>query len=164
MSKYKPMPNKLTDEQIIHFWSRVDTKTTNECWDWIGCLNRDRGYGVIKIQQIVYYTHRIAYFLSYKKDPKELLVCHTCDNPSCCNPKHLWLGTMTDDIRDMLTKDRGNKVKGIKHHNAKLTEAQVQQIRKQYASGMSLRALAEQYGVIHSTIHRIVTKKLWKHV
>ena len=65
------------------------------------------GYGRFKVQGIRYEAHRIAYFLHNKKDPKELLVCHSCDNPACCNPKHLWLGTSKDNIQDSVKRVGG---------------------------------------------------------
>lgn len=108
--------------------------------------------------------HRIAYFLHNKKDPKELLVCHSCDNRKCCNPKHLWLGTLSDDMRDMILKGRDNKAKGSKHYLTKLTEAQVRQIRKQYIKGVSQTVLGKQYGVGRTNIHYIVSRKTWKHI
>ena len=159
--KHLPMP-KLTDKQIDHFWSKVNIKEPDECWEWVACLNR--GHGLIGFQYKSYLTHRIAYFLHNKKDLKELLVCHSCDNRKCCNPNHLWLGTIADDMHDMIAKGRDNKAKGSKHYRAKLTGAQIRQIRKQYVKGVSQTKLGKQYGVGQPTIQRIVHKQSWKHI
>lgn len=77
------------------------------CWVWAGS-KFNNGYGKININQKSYLTHRVAYRLYYKeKIPKKTLVCHTCDNPPCCNPHHLFLGTHQDNVDDMLIKNRG---------------------------------------------------------
>ena len=132
MTNHIPL-SQLTEEQINRFWSKVDIKAPNECWDWMGSLSGE--YGRVKIQSRSYYTHRIAYFLYYTRDPKSLKVCHSCDNPICCNPNHLWLGTQLDNVRDRDRKGRRINFKGIQNGRAKLTESQVRRIRKQYVNG-----------------------------
>lgn len=158
-TKIKLMP-RLTEKQIAHFWSKIQIAGEDECWNWLGCSIR--GYGCITFQYITYRANRIAYFLSRNKDPNELVICHTCDNPSCCNPKHLWAGTMADDTQDMVAKGRSSK--GSKHHNTQFTNTQVRRIRKQSARGETQMALAEQYDVAQSTIHCIVNRKTWAHI
>lgn len=135
MTKHARIP-ELTEKQISRFWSKVDIKDSNDCWNWMGSLSR--GYGHIRIQYVLYRTHRIAYFLANKRDPSGKCVCHSCDNRRCCNPSHLWLGTRIENNRDRDNKGR---------QYSKLTETQVRQIRKRYAlGGISQRALARQYG------------------
>lgn len=94
-------------------------------------------------------------------DPGDKLVCHTCDNPACCNPAHLWLGTDADNMHDMLQKERANKAAGVKHGMVKLTPADVQYIRRSKASGVWL---ASQFGVVKSHISRIRLGKSWTHL
>lgn len=99
--------------------------------------------------------------------PKGLLVLHQCDNPTCVNPKHLFLGTHQDNTNDMYSKERGpcNPAKGEKHWQAKLTNSQVLKIRRLYMQGgVSYSQLASRYGVVKQTIHRVVKRKLWSHV
>lgn len=156
----KKLP-ELTDEEVKRFWSKVIILTSKDCWEWAGCLV-GFGYGQVTIRRIQYGTHRIAYFLCNKQDPGDQLVCHRCDNPKCCNPNHLWLGTEAENIQDRNTK--GRNAKGIKHARAKLTEQQVRQIRNQYATGIGQRALGRKYDVTHATIQGIIHRRTWTHI
>lgn len=162
--KHLPIPI-LTEKQIARFWNKVTTQDSDECWEWQAGLNPD-GYGRVSLRCKSYGAHRVSYFLQHQKDPGELCVCHTCDNPKCVNPSHLWLGTFGDDMRDMTKKGRGviPHVPGSKHGAAKLTEQQVLDIRAQYANGQDQYTLGRKYGVAHQTIHCLVTRKSWKHI
>lgn len=76
------------------------------CWPWIGCKNRD-GYGVFRFYKRSR-THRFSWMIhNDMKDPGKSFVCHSCDNPTCVNPAHLWLGTHEDNMKDMVRKKRG---------------------------------------------------------
>ena len=88
------------------FWKRVDVKGGNECWPWLSYIN-DAGYGVTRTtrNKAVRASH-IAYELTYGPLPDGMFVCHSCDNPVCCNPAHLFAGTHTDNMRDMDKKNR----------------------------------------------------------
>lgn len=88
------------------FWSRTKTGQ-NGCIEWSGCLDRS-GYGRVGVKQIP--AHRVAYRLA-KGEPGDMLVCHSCDNPKCVNPDHLWLGTHKDNMSDMTKKGRHAKQK-----------------------------------------------------
>lgn len=173
----------LTTEQInfidehkvdaVRFWSKVD-KTVDEssCWEWQGAKDH-RGYGrfhVGKSRNASMLAHRISYGLETGLQPEA--VCHRCDNPSCCNPVHLFGGTKADNNRDMVSKGRHasktrkvNYVKGNQHPAAKLTEEMIPLIKKEYASGeYSQRKLAEKYGVSQRTIVTVIHEVGWKHV
>jgi hypothetical protein len=92
------------------FWSRVDRKENNECWEWTG--NRTaKGYGRVRMPGMATRrAHRVAWFLSKGKlPPDNMLVCHKCDNPPCCNPFHLFLGTSLENNEDMRAKGRQSK-------------------------------------------------------
>ncbi len=105
----------------------------------------------------------VAYELFYGTIPDWLQVLHHCDNPACISPRHLFLGTHTDNMHDRTAKRR--HAFGIKHGMAKLTEKDVIAIRERYATGtVSQYQLAAEYGVYQASIGRIVNRKGWKHV
>ena len=92
------------------FWSKVDQRGPDECWPWTASTNG--GYGAFGAKLFgekkmrVHRAHRVAFFLATGVAPDDLVVCHSCDNPPCCNPAHLWLGTQADNNRDMSIKGR----------------------------------------------------------
>jgi HNH endonuclease len=93
---------KLTDDVIKRFWSYVIK--TDSCWLWASCKPTD--YGHINIDYKTYQTHCISYEIAFGEIPKGLVVCHTCDIPSCVNPAHLFVGTQQDNMQDMIAKGR----------------------------------------------------------
>ena len=160
------MPNPIpepTDRQLCNLWAKIDEGGPDDCWNWTGGCN-SAGYGMFGLGcSSMYLAHRIAYFLA-KGDPGKLCVCHSCDNPKCCNPTHLFLGTRADNNRDMAEKGRATS--GEKNPHSILTLAQVTEIKttlKDPPLGMG-SALARKYGVSTATISRIKTGKRWGHV
>lgn len=87
------------------FWSRVDRRADDECWPWRGGKLKD-GYGGFYLDGHTIGAHRAAWILTFGEIAQGLLVCHTCDNPPCCNPHHLFLGTDGDNQRDSVAKGR----------------------------------------------------------
>ncbi len=138
------------------FFSKV--KKTRGCWYWTGCKLKV-GYGVFRISHKNYRSHRLSWEIYNGKIPKDLCVLHTCDVRSCVNPKHLWLGTQKDNMRDMNEKGRVN---------TKLTKAQVIKIRKIYREGKTSTTntyrLAEHFNVHQTLISLIIRKKSWSHL
>lgn len=142
----------------------------NSCWIWSKGKD-DEGYGVIKIEGKSKKAHRTAYELFVGPIPEKLLVCHSCDNPSCVNPAHLFLGTSKDNTQDMIQKGRDrlnvNPPKGERNGLSKLTEEQVKWIREVYSPRHPVfggNRLCEILGVSYSTIMFIVHNRNWKHV
>ena len=151
---------------VARFWSKVDVQIgTDVCWEWQGGKCRD-GYGNFKLNGRATGAHRIAYELHYGEHPGELHVCHRCDNRSCVNPYHLFLGTPADNSADMAAKGRahGPGLKGEDNPSARLTEADVLKIRELIAQGLTNIAIARRYGVTHSMISAIRRGKAWAHV
>lgn len=97
----------------IRLWSKV-RKRRNGCFEWIGCKN-ERGYGVIHLDNKNTYTHRVSWILTNGPILNGMFVLHRCDNPSCVNPDHLFLGTPKDNIQDMFSKGRDMHTKGFKY-------------------------------------------------
>jgi hypothetical protein len=134
-------------------WSKVDKRGEDDCWNWLGYKN-ENGYGRVQIKDWSYYAHRVIYDLSNPgvitwKAPKETdengFLLHTCDNPSCCNPKHLWVGNHADNMADKVKKGRCPDFSGDKGPRCKLTMSQAREIRQKRQSGISARELAKMY-------------------
>lgn len=148
------------------FWERVDKSRVDGCWEWNGRRHED-GYGEIDWHGKTKKAHRVAYELTFGSIPQGMNVCHRCDNPPCCNPAHLFLGTQSENIQDMDNKGRRNSKypvhRGEKHPFHKLSIAKVSEIRKRYASGeITQSELGEEYGVDNSCVSRIVRNLAWK--
>lgn len=108
---------------------------------------------------------RVAYMIAHGEIDDDLLCCHTCDNPSCVNPDHLFLGTANDNLQDMIRKGRAVlSTKGERHGRAKLTESDVLEIRRLHASGVSQRSLSRKYKMSVASINMIVHRKHWTHI
>jgi hypothetical protein len=135
------------------FWDKV--KKTKSCWIWIGKKRKD-GYGVLSINGKEVRVHR---FVMRQFNPA-IKVLHKCDNPSCVNPNHLFIGTQLDNIKDMYKKNRGSIYftgKGENNPNAKLTNDQVRDIRNKYIPfKYGTRKLAIEYKMAQQTIWKIV--------
>jgi hypothetical protein len=141
----------------LDFWKRVDTSGgIAACWPWTGRC-QPSGHGVYDHDGTWDYAHRYAYRLEF--DAIELFVLHRCDNPPCCNFRHLYEGTQAQNVKDR--DDRGRRdVRGERHPRAKLTDAQTVEIRKLYSTGRFTQAeLGTQYGVHLSTISNVVRGK-----
>jgi len=145
------------------FWSKVDK--SGDCWNWTGFRDRN-GYGRIMIGGITSGAHRCSWEDSFGPIPANMFVCHHCDNPSCINPDHLFLGTHLENVRDMVAKGRQRcgVVLGELHHKAMLTAKQVIEIRIRSELGASRACLAREFGCSESNILCIVRRETWKHV
>lgn len=139
--------------QAKRFWSKVDKRGPDECWLWRGTI-QSKGYGTYN-QQL---AHRLAFQFVMQLDPGELLVCHHCDNPPCCNPKHLFLGTAQDNSDDMVQKQRQQRRAKERASRAKLTESDIIAIRN---SNETHAVLAKRYGVSQGAIASARTGQTW---
>lgn len=109
-------------------------------------------------------AHRVAYEVWRGPIPEDLLVCHECDNPPCCNPGHLFLGTNTDNMQDMRAKGRGNYAQGEQTRHARLTEAQALEAKRLLAQGVSRSDIAVKFGITRAAVRLIDIGKNWKHI
>jgi len=129
------------------------------CWLWTRCVGRS-GYGHMGVDGRTEGTHRVSWALFCGPIPDGLWVLHECDVPLCCNPTHLFLGTVADNNRDASRK--GRSAAGERNGAAKLSAADVEAIRAAYRPGMGYKVLAAQYGVSLTQVAHIVTNKHWR--
>lgn len=136
------------------FWNKVDK--TETCWNWTRfCL---KGRGRFHFNGKPEYAPRVSWFLTHGVWPEEY-VLHTCDNPACVNPEHLFLGTHLENLQDMFVKDR--QAKGESHGVSKLTEEDILEIRN---SSKKQKDLAIDFGVSKGTISMVVNNLIWRHI
>lgn len=137
----------------------VCMESSNGCWMWLKATSK-LGYGRLAGT----YAHRISYEVFNGPIPAKLCVCHTCDNPPCVNPSHLFLGTCKDNTQDCIRKGRFTSLKGERSSSAKLKENDVLNILQKLKTGSTQTELARQYGVDTSTISHIKTGIRWKYL
>lgn len=141
---------------------RVTVDEHTQCWNWNGSVNV-WGYGRTQTQLTAERAaHRISWVLHNGAIPDGANVLHSCDNPRCCNPSHLRIGTQADNVRDMVNRGRLRVVRGSESGTSKLTEESVSEIRK--SSTVSISDLARRYGVSRRAIRFVITRKTWRHV
>lgn len=157
------------------FWARVDKRSRNECWNWQGSCN-STGYGTVAWHGVVVQAHRVAWFLTHggvalqtkfrqsgRAKRYRRFVLHQCDNRKCCNPAHLFLGSMRANQLDAYAKGRKVQPQGANHANAKLSKVQATTIRKVYNAGGTRQIdLAVLYGVSQKVISLIVRGETYR--
>lgn len=156
------------------FWAKVDVRGPDDCWPWTrhktgfghGTFSKRKAPGVPG----ALFAHRVAYELVIGPIPAGMAVCHSCDNPSCCNPAHLWLGTKGDNNRDCYNKGRRYqpgpvpyelRARGERVANARLTPEKVRMI---VSSDLPHKALARQLGVSDTAVRNVRNGVTWGHV
>jgi hypothetical protein len=149
------------------FWTYVNVKGQDECWEWNRSRNK-QGYGNFYkpgYRHLPERAHRFSYRTEKGEIPPGIQVCHTCDNPPCVNPKHLFLGTAKENKADSIRKGRLRVPIGINCHQSKLTENSVRSIRNLYETQKTPhRKIAEMFGVTKTVITSILSGRSWKHV
>lgn len=156
-SRVKPLAERLS--------AKLDTSSgPDACWLWMGWRTPD-GYGKIWAGDGTgrdLLTHRAVYELTCGPLPPGQCARHfVCDNPPCCNPRHLRLGSNAENVADRVRKRR-SAVATNRH--ARLTDALVRAVRSDQANGVPMRAIATRYGIHQSTVSRVVSGKTWRHV
>lgn len=142
------------------FWGRVEVRGPDECWPWKAHRN-PKGYGLFWDGRKTTTAPRVAAELS-GMPPGDLFVCHRCDNPPCCNPRHLFLGDSFANQADCARKGRRKHLVGERHQRARLTAADVEQMRTMRANGVSALAIAKQFGVSKATVSHATLGRNWK--
>lgn len=174
-SNCKPLP-PLNQKDIERFWKYVDKRGPDECWPWTGAKS-ERGYGVFEMPTATVRACRVAWYVQNGTDPYPLMIRHQCRLKACSNAKHFLLGNhqnnMDDAVRDgsMASGDRNasrlypEKLRrGTTHGMAKMSDETVALARKLNSEGVSLTAIAAQFGVSLSTVSRAVRGDTWDHI
>jgi len=141
------------------FWEKIDKSNFQSCWLWIGAQD-SAGYGNCWYKGKCYKSHRVAWELIKGPIPNGMHVLHKCDNPSCCNPFHLFLGTDADNMADRNRKGRQAWGSAMNRPDG-LNEWLVCGIMARYLQGISCRQLAREFGISSSTAARIINGKIW---
>jgi hypothetical protein len=129
----------------------------SKCIEWTGERTK-AGYGVIEGAL----AHRVVWTMANGRIPKGMFVCHSCDNKACINLEHLWLGTPSDNVRDMWAKGRGHRHGG--GGRGKLTEDQVREMRRLVADGASNYEMCRKFHVTSTTVSHVISRRSWADV
>lgn len=159
---------------IDSVWKKVQRRGEDECWPWIGYKNwgnRGGGYGRMDVLGFSgSYAHRLAYISANpgsgltidQRDGK--MVLHDCDNPECCNPKHLYVGDHAQNMADKVARGRQKRWTSTNSPRAKLTREQVIELRRARALGIGTKALMEKYGLSRAGVKQIVQRRYYKDI
>ena len=159
---------EFTNDHVSAFLSKLLAPNERGCLIWSGA-KRPLGYGNVRIGKRHLSSHRAAYMMFVGPIPRGLCVIHLCDEPGCCNHKHLALGTKKANSTDMYLKGRGKPkhtaARGETNGNSKFDEEDVRNIRRIYAAGLfNQYEIAEAYGVCQTAISSIIRNKTWGHI
>ncbi len=172
MAKIAWTKNQVTTERefprfrryviFSRFMKYVRIGNPDECWEWLGTKDDD-GYGRFYWSERDVNSAPVASYELFVGKRRKLCVCHSCDNPGCVNPRHLWLGTRRQNSQDMVMKGRAPKNYGDRNPRALLTNEQAEEVRELYATGnYKQKELAERFGVSRQAISAIVTQVRYK--
>ena len=147
------------------FYSKVNKLGVKAkyCWEWTASTD-SHGYGQFAFDGKMRRAHRISYMIRCGDIPKDMCVLHKCDNSLCVRPSHLFLGTLKDNMQDMVAKGRAPDYKGENHNRSKLKDKEVLEIRDLSKLGANAKSLAEHFGVSISCIVHILDRYTWKHI
>ena len=154
----------IKDSLVWRFWIKFD-KPKEGCWEWKAAKS-PKGYGLIRRSGVraLVQSHRLSWMLFNGRIPDGLCVLHKCDNTSCVNPDHLFLGTHRDNAIDKSIKGRCSCRKGEDNKNSKLTNSVVKRIRKLRKGGTKRKQLSKIFNVSISSIDKVIYKTTWKHI
>lgn len=151
------------DEKVIkRFESHIMPEPNTGCWLWNSALLKYGGYGLFGYNRKMLRAHRVSYEIYVGPIPKGLFVCHTCDQRSCVNPHHLFIGTHLENMADMRKKNRAARQTGEKHGKTKISSVDVAFIREMYAlKKMSYAELGKKFNLSISGVRHIAQGKRW---
>lgn len=158
------VPN-LTTERLRAFWGAVQLSGPDDCWIWKNVPN-SQGRPLFKMSGVNFYAHKLSWFISTKRWPSsDVFICHSCDNPLCVNPKHLFEGNARINHDDMAAKGRRASFVGESNSQSKLTELDVKMMRAlHFQNGCSKRQIAFRFGVHPVVASKAIRGETWSHV
>lgn len=142
------------------FDEKVDVRGPNDCWEWLA-RKTHQGYGRFNLRGVNCQANRVAWELEFGAIPEGMHVLHRCDNPSCVNPSHLWLGTNADNVADRVRKGRNPRMDGERNPRQKLSFADVLKIRERFRSGEPSKRLASEYGIARGYVPQLARGVTW---
>lgn len=148
------------DDQY-RFYLKVDKKTDDDCWEWQACRNK-YGYGTFGLQSKIYLSNRIAYYIAYG-EPGKQRVLHECNNPPCCNPKHLHVGTHQENMKKIFLEGRCER-RGEFNPRANIYNEIATKVRKLHLQGIAQAEIARLIGIDKTAIWRIVNNQAYTNV
>lgn len=147
---------------VERFMAKVDRSGGEEsCWIWTA-RKTPQGYGRFSVKGVSSLAHRVSFEIHTGVVAVGLCVLHRCDNPSCVNPKHLWVGTNFENVQDKVSKGRHHNSAGMANGNRKLSESDVIEIRALVAQGVKRSEIAAKFGIVASYVNAISAKKTWR--
>lgn len=152
----------VNEKDLELFWSRVIIDPNTGCWIYEE-PRHTQGYGLLGVHGEQYYAHRVSYTIHYGPIPYKMEVCHSCDNPPCVKPKHLFLGSRKENAYDSVRKGRQDPRDGENNPAARLTWSDVEWIRKVYLleAEFTQANLAKLFGVTNATISNVINNRTW---
>lgn len=150
-----------TIAQAERFAAKVMIGAGDACWLWLGAKDK-KGYGKVRFLDGMLFAHRVSYYLFVGIIPEGQSILHRCDTPACVRPDHLFLGTQRDNMVDKSAK--GRVLRGSKHQNSRITEAQAASILLLAAKGSPQSLIAKLHGISQSQVSNIVRRKVWRHI
>jgi len=157
--------DQLSRSLVKRFWGAVvRSDNLDDCWHWARPCHSG-GYGILGYgRHKLVFAHRLSWQLHYGQIPEKLCVLHKCDNPPCCNPRHLFLGTHEDNALDRDRKGRTQRCKGEDNSHVKLTEVNVREIFQRANRGERQDMIAEEFHIHPAHVSSIKLQKTWRHL
>ena len=164
-SEAQTLSRNILPRDLTKFWANTLVKSPDDCWEWQLCKNDD-GYGMFSHRGRTVGAHKISWIIHNGAIPQGLCVCHSCDNPGCVNPKHLFVGTHAENMADRNRKGRarGGSLPGELSPSSKFSTEAVLTMRRLYTNGVLQRVIAERYNTSQPVVSGIVTHRYWRHI
>jgi len=149
---------RLTMNDKGRFFTKFILGSSDQCWLWLGATNNSR-YGLFKLNNVAELAHRVAYLIEYGPFDFILCVLHSCDNPPCCNPRHLFLGTRLDNNQDRDEKGRNGwyNQSGVRNPNAQFSDELIEKLLTDHKTMQFTQvALSKKYNMSTAHVNRII--------